>query len=325
MSGAPLLSVSGLRVRYPERRRWRGTGDRAPAAVEDVSFEIARGTTLALVGESGCGKTTTARALLRLIEPDSGEVRFDGADLLALHGEALRRHRRRMQIVFQDPFTSLNPRLSVGEAIAEGLQAHALADGEAARARVAHVLTEVELSEGDAARYPHELSGGQRQRVAIARALALDPEFLVLDEAVSALDVTTQARVLALFSRLTAMRGLTVLFIAHNLAVVQQVADWVAVMYRGRIVERASAERLFSAPRHPYTQALLSAVPVPDPAVRPHRTVLPDEAVAGPPPAGGCPFFPRCPHPSKDAACLAGHPPLADVGAEQHVACVKGL
>jgi oligopeptide/dipeptide ABC transporter ATP-binding protein len=323
VTAAPLVSVRNLRVRYAERRRWRGARGRTPAAVEDVSLDIERGTTLALVGESGCGKTTTARALLRLIEPEAGELRFDGADVLALHGEPLRRHRRRMQMVFQDPFTSLDPRLSVGDAIAEGLRAHALADGEAARTRVAQVLAEVELSEGDAARYPHELSGGQRQRVAIARALALDPEFLVLDEAVSALDVTTQARVLALFSRLAATRGLTVMFIAHNLAVVQQVADSVAVMYRGRVVEHATAARLFTAPRHPYTQALLSAVPVPDPAVRPHRIMLPDDSVAGPPAPDGCPFFPRCPHASKDAACLAAVPSLTRAGVDHHVACVK--
>lgn len=272
MNTPPLVNVRALRVRYPERRRWRG-GPRPRPAVDDVSFSIAPGETFAFVGESGSGKTTVARALLRLIDADAGEMTYAGVNLRALSGERLRRHRQRMQAVFQDPYTSLNPRMTVGEAIAEGLVVHRLASGAAAAARAAELLAEVELPPEFASKHPHELSGGQRQRVAIARALAVDPEFLVLDEAVSALDVTTQAKMLALFDRLRAARGLTTLFIAHNLAVVQQVATTVAVMYQGRIVETAPAAQLFASPGHEYTRALLAAVPVPDPTAARRRTV----------------------------------------------------
>ena len=273
MSDRPLVSISGLVVRH----QGGGLFSRQPAktAVDGVSFDIARGETLALVGESGCGKTTTARALLRLIDADEGTIRYDNTDLRALKGEPLRRQRKHMQIVFQDPFTSLNPRHTVGTIVAEGLIVHNIATGAAAKARVATLLEEVGLSASDENRYPHELSGGQRQRVAIARALAVDPEFLVLDEAVSALDVTTQAQVLALILRLREARALTCLFIAHNLAVVQRVADRVAVMYQGKIVEVATSADLFAAPQHPYTRALLDAVPVSDPRDRKHRAPSP--------------------------------------------------
>jgi ABC-type glutathione transport system ATPase component len=259
-------------VRYPERRRWRGRG-RPPPAVDEISFSIARGETFAFVGESGSGKTTAARALLRLLDAEAGEMNYDGENLLALRGDKLRRQRRRMQVVFQDPYTSLNPRMTVGDAIAEGMLVHNIASGAAGSERTVELLREVELSPDLVPRHPHELSGGQRQRVAIARALAVDPEFLVLDEAVSALDVTTQARILALFERLRTSRGLTTLFIAHNLAVVQQVAHTVAVMYQGRIVETAPSAQLFSKPQHEYTRALLAAVPVPDPAAARRRAV----------------------------------------------------
>jgi ABC-type glutathione transport system ATPase component len=259
---ASLVSVKNLCVEH----RSAGWGaSRVVRAVDDVSFDIARGETLALVGESGCGKTTTARALLRLIPAASGSIDYDGIDLLALKGEPLRRHRKRMQVVFQDPYTSLNPRHTVSTIVGEGLIVHDLARGAEIITRVVALLEEVGLSAADLARYPHELSGGQRQRVAIARALAVNPEFLVLDEAVSALDVTTQAQVLALFAGLRDARGLTCLFIAHNFAVVQKVATAVAVMQRGRIVEQAPAHRLFSAPAHEYTRALLDAVPTHDP------------------------------------------------------------
>ena len=262
---APLVVVDGLSVAH------RGGGWFAPTrttVVHGISFSIARGDTLALVGESGSGKTTTARALIRLIEPTAGTITYDGIDLLGLRGEALRRHRRRMQIVFQDPYTSLNPRHTVGETVGEGLVVHGLASGDAVGARVRALLGEVGLDPALATRLPHELSGGQRQRVAIARALAVDPEFLILDEAVSALDVTTQAQVLALVLALRASRGLTCLFIAHNLAVVQRVATHVAVMRAGRIVEQAPAAQIFRAPAHEYTRALLDAVPVADPRLR---------------------------------------------------------
>jgi oligopeptide/dipeptide ABC transporter ATP-binding protein len=323
VSDAPLVSVRGLRVRYHERRRSPARRAGTSAAANDVSFDIARRDTFALVGESGSGKTTTARALMRLIEPDAGEIRFDGIDLRALHGEALRAHRRRMQIVFQDPFASLNPRSTIGDSVSEGLRAHALAAGSGLSSRVAGALEEVGLDPTFSARYPHELSGGQRQRAAIARALVVDPEFLVLDEAVSALDVTTQSHVLDVFERLRATRGLTTLFIAHNLAVVQRVASTVAVMYRGRIVEDAPAASLFGAARHPYTRALLAAVPVPDPRVRRARVLLPDDPAGSPATTSGCPFYARCPHPARDGACRGAVPPLAAVGPGHRAACIK--
>jgi ABC-type oligopeptide transport system ATPase subunit len=269
----PLVSVSHLTHEFPARGGLFGAAHAPTRAVDDVSFEIARGETLALVGESGSGKTTTGRAILRLIEPASGRVTFDGTDVLALEREPLRRLRRRMQVVFQDPHTSLDPRMRVGRTVREGIEAHELAEGAAADARVARALEEVGLRASDAAKLPHEFSGGQRQRIAIARALAVEPEFVVLDEAVSALDVTVQAQVLALLMQLQRERGLTYLFIAHNLAVVERIATRVAVMYLGRIVELADAATLYAAPQHGYTKALLSAVPVPDPRVKKKRII----------------------------------------------------
>jgi ABC-type oligopeptide transport system ATPase subunit len=256
-----LISVSHLVHEFPARRVLFGTPHAALRAVDDVSFDIARGETLALVGESGSGKTTTGRMVLRLIEPTSGRVTFDGTDVLGLQAEPLRKLRRRMQVVFQDPHTSLDPRMRVGRTVREGIEAHELAEGADADARVARALEEVGLRAGDAAKLPHEFSGGQRQRIAIARALAVEPEFVVLDEAVSALDVTVQAQVLALLMRLQRDHGLTYLFIAHNLAVVEQIATRVAVMNCGRIVETAPCRTLFASPSAPYTQALLRAIP----------------------------------------------------------------
>jgi ABC-type oligopeptide transport system ATPase subunit len=266
-----LISVSALTHVYPARRALFGAEVPAKLAVNDVTFTIARGETLALVGESGSGKTTTGRAILRLLEPTAGSVTFDGTNVLTLEREPLRKLRRKMQIVFQDPNTSLDPRMRVGRTVREGIEAHQIAEGADADARVARALEEVGLRAGDAARLPHEFSGGQRQRIAIARALAVEPEFVVLDEAVSALDVTVQAQVLALLMQLQRDRGLTYLFIAHNLAVVERIATRVAVMYLGRIVEIADAATLYAAPTHGYTKALLSAVPVPDPRVRKKR------------------------------------------------------
>jgi ABC-type oligopeptide transport system ATPase subunit len=268
-----LISVSHLTHEFAARRTMFGESHATIRAVNDVSVDIARGETLALVGESGCGKTTTGRAILRLIEPTSGHVMFDGIDVLALQREPLRKLRRRMQVVFQDPHTSLDPRMRVGRTVREGIEAHEIAEGAEADARVARALEEVGLRASDAAKLPHEFSGGQRQRIAIARALAVEPEFVVLDEAVSALDVTVQAQVLALLMQLQRDRGLTYLFIAHNLAVVERIATRVAVMYLGRIVEIAAAAGLYSSPQHGYTKALLSAVPVPDPRVKKKRIV----------------------------------------------------
>jgi oligopeptide/dipeptide ABC transporter ATP-binding protein len=320
---APLLSVRGLTKHFEPRGgpfAPRGTLTRA---VDGVSLDIAAGETLGLVGESGCGKTTFGRCILRLIEPTSGEIRFDGRDLRALDREALRRTRREMQIVFQDPFASLDPRMTVGAIVREGLTIHALAEGAAADARVAQLLEEVGLHGDAAARYPHEFSGGQRQRIGIARALAVEPRFIVCDEPVSALDVSVQAQVINLLQDLQRARGLAYLFIAHDLSVVEHIADRVAVMYLGKVVELASRDALFSAPLMPYTQALLSAVPVPDPGTKRRRIVLTGDVPSPANPPTGCAFHPRCQHPAKDATCAGSAPPLEQKSASHWAACHK--
>lgn len=319
----PLLRVRNLTKHFPIRRGLLQRVSGAVKAVDGVSFDIAPGETLALVGESGCGKTTTGRAILRLVEPTSGEVSFDGTDVLALRGETLRRLRRRMQIVFQDPFGSLNPRMTVGDAIKEGLIVHNLARGAEADKRVSQLLDEVGLRAEYADRYPHEFSGGQRQRIGIARALAVQPEFIVCDEPVSALDVSVQAQVVNLLRDLQKERGLAYLFIAHDLAVVAHMADRVAVMYLGRIVELAPRAALFASPRMPYTKALLSAVPVPDPTSNRQRILLPGEPPSPANPPSGCVFHPRCPHPAKDAACARIVPMLEEKAPGHFVACIK--
>jgi oligopeptide/dipeptide ABC transporter ATP-binding protein len=323
MSSTPLLSVRGLTKHFPIRSGLLQRVTGAVKAVNDVSFDVGRGETLALVGESGCGKTTTGRALLRLIEPTSGSVHFDGTDVMSLEGESLRRMRRHMQIVFQDPYGSLNPRMTVGAAIREGLLVHDLAAGAEADKRVARLLEEVGLRPEHASRYPHEFSGGQRQRIGIARALAVEPAFIVCDEPVSALDVSVQAQVVNLLRDLQRDRGLSYLFIAHDLAVVSHMADRVAVMYLGRIVELAPRAKLFATPRMPYTKALLSAVPVPQPGAVRQRILLTGDppSPANPPP--GCVFHPRCPHPAKDAACTRFVPPLEEKAPGHFVACIK--
>jgi ABC-type oligopeptide transport system ATPase subunit len=262
---APLLSVRGLVKHFPIKSGVFGRATGAVKAVNDVSFDVFPGETLGLVGESGCGKSTTGRLILRLIEPTSGEVSFDDLNLMTLGSSELRRLRRRMQIVFQDPFSSLNPRMSVGAIVREGLTIHKIAEGAAADRRVDQLLDEVGLRAEYASRYPHEFSGGQRQRIGIARALAVEPSFIVCDEPVSALDVSVQAQVINLLQDLQRDRGLAYLFIAHDLSVVEHIADRVAVMYLGRIVELSSSADLYSEPLMPYTQALLSAIPVPDP------------------------------------------------------------
>ena len=327
---ASLVQVTDLKKHFAAARGWfgigRGGGAARPAvrAVDGVSFEIPAGRTLGLVGESGCGKTTVGRAILRLVEPDSGRVVVEGVEVLGAQPRELRALRRKMQIVFQDPYGSLNPRMTVKQALAEPLIIHKLAEGSARAARVAALLDEVGLDRKLADSYPHELSGGQRQRVGIARALSVEPKFLVLDEPVSALDVSIQAQVLNLLSDLQQRHHLTYLFIAHDLAVVKHVADEVAVMYLGKIVEQAPAPALYGMPRHPYTASLMSAVPVPDPAKQRRRLVLPGEVPSPANPPSGCPFHPRCPHPRKNERCRTELPLLREIRAGQKVACHFG-
>jgi len=289
-------------------------------AVRDVSLGIERGETLGLVGESGSGKTTLGRLVLGLLRPTSGTVRFDGQELSTLDRRSLRRLRRRMQIVFQDSAGALNPRIPVGRAVREPLEVHRLAAGSAIEVRVHGLFAEVGLDAELLVKYPHELSGGQRQRVGLARALALEPEFVVLDEPVSALDVSVQAQVLNLLADLRERHDLTYLFVAHDLAVVRHLATRVAVMYAGRIVEHGTGDTLFARPRHPYTASLLASVSVPDPGAPRPAIVLPPErgrAAAG----SGCPFAPRCPHPAKDARCARDEPTLREVAPREWAAC----
>jgi oligopeptide transport system ATP-binding protein len=291
----PLLEVSGLRKYFPVYGGLFGGVVNQVRAVEDVSFWIKRGETLGLVGESGCGKTTVGRMVLRLLEPTAGSVRFEGRDLQAIGRSELRQVRRRMQIVFQDPYSSLNPRRTVGDAIGEPLFVHRLARGTEVERRVGQLLERVGLPASYRNRYPHEFSGGQRQRVCIARALALGPELIVCDEAVSALDISIQAQILNLLSDLQDEFKLTYLFISHNLNVVRHIADRIAVMYLGNLVEVADAERLFAAPQHPYTRALLSANPLPDPDAPLSPVLLQGELPSPLNPPSGCRFHTRCP------------------------------
>jgi oligopeptide/dipeptide ABC transporter ATP-binding protein len=321
-SAPPLVEVRDLTKHFPVRHGPFGRVRGQVRAVDGVSFDLWRGETLGLVGESGCGKSTTGRALLRLIEPTAGEVRFDGQNVRALDRVALRAVRRRAQIVFQDPVGSLNPRLSVGAMLEEALAVHGLGL-PSRRDRAVELLERVGLSADHVDRYPHEFSGGQRQRLGIARALSVEPDFLVLDEPVSALDVSVQAQVINLLQDLQAELGLTYLFIAHDLAVVEHVSDRVAVMYLGRIVELADAASLYREPRHPYTRALLSAVPRPDPVGRESRAriVLEGDVPSPVDPPAGCPFHPRCPHPEKDAPCRGLVPRLEGEQTGRLVAC----
>ncbi|MEX2465416.1 MAG: oligopeptide/dipeptide ABC transporter ATP-binding protein [Gemmatimonadota bacterium] len=320
----PLLRVRGLETRFPVRKGALGRTVAYLKAVDGVDLDIARGQTLGLVGESGCGKSTTGRSILRLVEPNAGEIFFDGEDVRALDRAGLRRYRRRAQIVFQDPYGSLNPRVSVGAMLEEALRVHGLGRPNR-RDRVVELLERVGLRAEHVDRYPHEFSGGQRQRVGIARALSVEPELLVLDEPVSALDVSVQAQVVNLLQDLQRDLGLTYLFIAHDLALVEHVSDRVAVMYLGRIVESAPARELYRHPRHPYTRALLSAVPRPDPAGREQRRriVLTGDVPSPISPPDGCPFHPRCPHPDKDATCRSLVPGLEQKAPGHRAACHK--
>jgi len=291
----PLICARELSVTFPVGRTCLGKNSHVVQAVNGVSLDVARGTTLGLVGESGCGKSTLGRAILRLIEPTSGHISFDGIDVRSVSRRNLRALRRHMQMIFQDPVGSLNPRMKVGDVIGEPLAIHGVGPRRQRRQRVAELLERVGLSASQADRYPHEFSGGQRQRIGLARAIGLQPKFIVCDEPVSALDVSVQAQILNLLSDLKRELGLTLLFIAHNLAVVRLFSDRVAVMYLGKIVEEASTDDLFARPRHPYTMALLAAVPEPDPTKRHAESAVlrgdPPNPMA---PPQGCGFHPRC-------------------------------
>ncbi len=290
-----LLQVTNLKKYYPVRRGVFGRSTQSVKAVDGVSFEIRVGETLGLVGESGCGKTTTGRCVLRLIEPDSGEVRFDGRDFLSLQGKELRAMRRHMQMIFQDPYGSLNPRMSVSTILEEPLIIHRTGRKKERLERVAELLRIVGLEPAAMRRYPHEFSGGQRQRIGIARALALNPRLIIADEPVSSLDVSVQAQIINLLKELQEKLQLTFLFIAHDLSIVQYFCDRIGVLYLGKMVELSPGMDLFREPLHPYTRVLLASVPVPDPAARKKREALKGEVPTPVDPPSGCRFHPRCP------------------------------
>ena len=318
-----LLVVRGLKKYFPIKKGFFNSHVGDVKAVDGVSFFLKKGETLGIVGESGCGKSTMGRAVLRLIEPTAGAALFEGRNIFEMDKAELRTMRRRVQIVFQDPYSSLNPRMTISDMLREVLSVHGIATGQKAKDRIAELLRIVGLRPEHAIRYPHEFSGGQRQRLGIARALAVEPELIVCDEPVSALDVSVQAQVINLLQDLQTEFGLSFLFIAHDLSVVEHISDRVAVMYLGRIVEIAESGEMYRNPLMPYTQALLSAVPIPDPRVRRERIVLQGDVPSPANPPSGCPFHPRCQHPLKDADCASIVPPLADKGGGHFAACIK--
>jgi len=315
----PLLEVEHLSKTFTTRTGPLGQHKLSLQAVADLSFSLFEGETLGLVGESGCGKSTTGRLLLRLLEADKGQVRFQGKDVLQLDKEPLRALRREMQMIFQDPVASLNPRHRVGEIIGEPLLIHGLAKGDELRREVELLLEKVGLSKEHYDRYPHQFSGGQRQRIGIARALAVRPKLIICDEPVSALDLSIQAQVVNLLQDLQEEFNLTYLFIAHDLSVVKHVSDRVAVMYLGRIVELAAAEALYQAPRHPYTEALLNAIPMLDPSGNRSRLILDGEVPSAIDPPAGCPFHPRCSY--AETVCHEMRPELVEQGTHHLAAC----
>jgi oligopeptide/dipeptide ABC transporter ATP-binding protein len=319
LSEAPLLAVDGLVKRYPVDRDLLGRSERYVHAVDGVSFTIAAGETLGLVGESGCGKSTVARCIVRLIEPTAGRVMLRGADIARLSPVAVRPLRRELQMIFQDPIASLNPRMTAGDIVGEPLRNFRVARGGALTDRIAELFRRVGLRPDQMGQYPHEFSGGQRQRIGIARAIALNPALIVCDEPVSALDVSVQAQVINLLEDLQRELGLAYLFVAHDLAVVEQVSDRVAVMYLGKIVELAARDRIFDAPQHPYTEALLAAVPVPDPSRTRRQPLIGGEVPNPIDPPPGCRFQTRCP--LVEERCRREEPPLREVFPGHFAAC----
>jgi oligopeptide/dipeptide ABC transporter ATP-binding protein len=324
-SGPPLVEVRNLVKHFPVRG---GILQRTLAqvqAVDDVDLVIRRGETLGLVGESGCGKTTVGRLILRLIDPTSGSIHFDGTDITRMRGSTLKPFRRRMQIIFQDPYASLDPRLPIADSIGDGLRIHGLGSSKEQREKVSRIMDLVGLQPWHARRYPHEFSGGQRQRIGIARALVLEPDLIVCDEPVSALDVSIQAQVLNLLKSLQRELGLTYLFIAHNMGVVEHISDRVAVMYLGKVAELADRQDLFRDAQHPYTQALLSAIPIPDPQLRRKRVILRGDVPSPVRPPSGCRFHPRCPlreQLGNPEVCRTTVPELLQIDGSAHaVAC----
>lgn len=309
-AATPLLQVRNLRKHYTAPKRWLSRTKPAIQAVDGVSFSVARGETLSLVGESGCGKTTTAKSVLRLVEPSAGSVQLEGEELLSLTAEEMRMRRRDLQIIFQDPYASLNPRLTAGDIVAEPLRNFGMGAAAERRERVQWLFSRVGLRPEAAKKFPHEFSGGQRQRLGIARALALNPKLIVCDEPVSALDVSVQAQVVNLLMDLQAEFGIAYLFVAHDLAVVRHISHRVAVMYLGHIVEVADRDTLFSAPLHPYTEILLSAVPVPNPRTPARRMLLQGDPPSPANPPSGCRFHTRCP--LAQAVCKEQAPALAE-------------
>ena len=317
--GETLVEVNNLVKYFPVRAGLLQRVVNHVKAVDDVSFIVKKGETLGMVGESGCGKTTIGRSMLRLVEPTSGSVRFEGKDVLALKGTELKEVRRDMQIIFQDPYASLDPRVPIGESVMEGLHIHRIGTPKERMDIMLETLKKVGLEEYHARRYPHEFSGGQRQRIGIARALALRPSFIICDEPVSALDVSIQSQVLNILKDLQTEFGLTYLFIAHNLSVVEHVSDRVAVMYLGKMVELTSRDELYRQPLHPYTQALMSAIPVPNPRLKRQRVILKGDVPSPLNPPKGCRFHPRCPVAVEK--CSQEEPPFLEINPSHWVAC----